>query len=211
MPDYAKRAASGLSLRLHKAGGLGGKTANGLSIKEIINAAMKASKVPGKANTPGDSEKNDTTLIAASPGEGVIPRSIMQKLAHMSEGGQIPEPGMDDLDKLETEDEYSKRRTEEAKKYKKAKPGDPGVVSFDLDEEPPKKIPKMADGGVVPENADQHDAGLMQAIRDWWTGKGQPSDVAEEANKKLPDMLSGRSAVLKKRQQLKDLDEQTKE
>jgi hypothetical protein len=35
-------------------------------------------KIPGKAKVPGDSPKNDTKLIAASPGEVVLPRSVTQ-------------------------------------------------------------------------------------------------------------------------------------
>lgn len=37
-----------------------------------------AGQVPGKANVPGDSLKNDTVSARLSPGEVVIPRSIMQ-------------------------------------------------------------------------------------------------------------------------------------
>lgn len=35
-------------------------------------------KIPGKAKVPGDSPKNDTVTIQASPGEGIIPREAMQ-------------------------------------------------------------------------------------------------------------------------------------
>ncbi len=59
---------------------------------------------------------------------------------------------MADLDTLqdllgdtdETTDAYAKRRMEESKKYKVAKPGDPGVVSFDLSDEPADKTAKAA-------------------------------------------------------------------
>jgi hypothetical protein len=38
----------------------------------------KGGKVPGKAQIPGDSVKNDTVKTMLSPGEMVIPRSVMQ-------------------------------------------------------------------------------------------------------------------------------------
>lgn len=41
--------------------------------------AYKGALVPGKAKTKGDSIKNDTVLIAASPGEMVIPRTVVQR------------------------------------------------------------------------------------------------------------------------------------
>ncbi len=43
------------------------------------------------------------------------------------------------LDNFETTDEYAARRTKEAKKYKVAKPGDPGVQVLKLEGDEPKK------------------------------------------------------------------------
>ena len=44
----------------------------------IGNAFKQGGQVPGKAKVKGDSLKNDTVPIIASPGEVVIPRSIME-------------------------------------------------------------------------------------------------------------------------------------
>ena len=41
--------------------------------------AYQGAIIPGKAKTKGDSIKNDTVLIAASPGEMVIPRTVVQR------------------------------------------------------------------------------------------------------------------------------------
>jgi hypothetical protein len=58
-------------------GGISGITSMISSILPFI--AMLASKggsVPGQANVMGDSPANDTKLIAASPGEVVLPRTV---------------------------------------------------------------------------------------------------------------------------------------
>src|SRR5262249_51217969 len=56
--------------------------------------------IPGHAKVPGDSLKNDTVHVMASPGEAVIPRTAVQ--AHMpevlglishGEGHSLPHPG----------------------------------------------------------------------------------------------------------------------
>lgn len=62
----------------------------------------------------------------------------------------------------------------------------------------------------------QEDPTLMERIRRWLGSQGadvQPAsqDVSEGLNEALPRDLSGRDAVLKKRQQLKKLDEDTKD
>lgn len=44
----------------------------------IGRGAAHGAMIPGKANTPGDSPKNDTVDIKASPGEIVLPRSVAQ-------------------------------------------------------------------------------------------------------------------------------------
>lgn len=69
---------------------------------------------------------------------------------------------------------------------------------------------RFADGGEA------EPPGLWDSIKRWHKAKsGSPEaeqatrDVAEAANALLPESLSGRSAVLKKRQQMKELDEQT--
>jgi len=40
--------------------------------------AHKLKPVPGKANVSGDSPKNDTVHAKLSPGEVILPRSVMQ-------------------------------------------------------------------------------------------------------------------------------------
>jgi len=113
-----------------------------------IHAAQagKLKKVPGQAEVQGDSTKNDKTLLLASPGEGIVPRSIMQGLPKAAEGGEVPPP----------------------------------------------------------------DPGLLAKLRAWMQGQAQPEEVAEQMANKLPDALSIKGAVERKKKQLKDLDEQTK-
>lgn len=70
--------------------------------------------------------------------------------------------------------------------------------------------PMFAEGGEV------EDPGIIEAVKRWFRAKpGQESQEAgqqvdEAANAALPESLSAREAVLKQRQRLKDLDEQTK-
>lgn len=45
----------------------------------LMMALNKGGQVPGKARVPGDSPANDTKLIAASPGEVMLPRTIAQE------------------------------------------------------------------------------------------------------------------------------------
>ncbi len=63
--------------------------------------------------------------------------------------------------------------------------------------------------------AQNEDPTLLQRIRQWFTApRGDESasrDVAEGINEALPSDLSGREAVLKKREQLRKLDRQTEE
>jgi hypothetical protein len=55
------------------------KLAYGGDAKANVGSSLKTGgKVPGKAKVAGDSEQNDTVAAKLSPGEVVIPRSVMQ-------------------------------------------------------------------------------------------------------------------------------------
>ncbi len=43
-----------------------------------IEAFLNGGKVPGKAKVKGDSKKNDTEEVMVSPGEGILPRTVME-------------------------------------------------------------------------------------------------------------------------------------
>lgn len=99
-----------------------------------VGMAMASSggKVPGKANVPGDSEKNDTVNTMLSPGEIVIPRTHSHS----------PEAAKEFIDKLmvkEHSDHYEVK--DKDKNYKVAKKG--------ISEHLTQKMKKMADGGEV--------------------------------------------------------------
>lgn len=219
MQKAATRMAGNTMMhRLQRGGGeIGPMNPHVMPFTKMKNAALHAAKmgqlkkVPGKANVPGDSTQNDKVPILASPGEGVVPRSIMKGLPHMAEGGEVPDPMKELLEGPETTDEYAKQRMAESKKYKNAKPGDPGVrtIGFDDDGKETPPVKKMADGGEVPPPS----PGFWAAMRNWMANQGEPQSnaVAEEANKQLPRFLSGRDAVEKKRAQLKKIDADTKE
>jgi hypothetical protein len=70
-------------------------------------------------------------------------------------------------------------------------------------------------GGMGPMMAQNDvDPTLLQRVIQWLrSGGGQPEgrDVSEGLNEALPRELSGRDAVLKRRERLKKMDEQTKE
>lgn len=79
-------AGSALSSTLSSSGGAmagGADASGGGGLSGLSNmATMMASKggqVPGKAPVPGDSKKNDIVNAKLSPGELVIPRSVVQK------------------------------------------------------------------------------------------------------------------------------------
>ena len=95
--------------------------------------AMKSGgQVPGRAQHPGDDKRNDTTMAMLSPGEAVIPRSIMQS-------EDAPEKAKTFLEHI------SKQKTQKAgpKSY-----GDVLRAHRELDERL-KKIEAMCNGGMV--------------------------------------------------------------
>jgi hypothetical protein len=66
---------------------------------------------------------------------------------------------------------------------------------------------RLAEGGEVSSEPD-----FAEKVRGWWASLKAPTteEVLEGANEALPDSLSAREAVLKKRAQLQRLDEQTR-
>lgn len=110
-------------------------------------------------------------------------------------GGFAEDDSREDVDQPETEFEADERR-------------DTGL-------RPAGELARLADGGEAEPPAEP--PSLMTALSRWRKAKsGSPEevkagrDVAEAAHALLPEALSGRSAIQKKRGQLKDLDEQTK-
>jgi hypothetical protein len=87
MPRYASGGQMGDdgTAPTSDSGGSSKKDSSGGGLSSLTSLlpllAMLASdggKVPGTANVPGDSPLNDNKLIAASPGEIVLPRSVSQ-------------------------------------------------------------------------------------------------------------------------------------
>lgn len=58
--------------------GFAGASNNGYAVGGMTRNMQTGGNVPGKANVPGDSYKNDTVPAMLSPGEIVIPRHIVQ-------------------------------------------------------------------------------------------------------------------------------------
>lgn len=92
--DQARRAREdqiissigGAGMAYLSGGGAGGAPSGptaqpmaGQSYNNFSGYAYQGAIIPGKAKTKGDSIKNDTVLIAASPGEMVIPRTVVQR------------------------------------------------------------------------------------------------------------------------------------
>lgn len=76
--------------------GKGGKVENWLGVNLPFIQFSKGGFVPGRATVMGDSTRNDTVPALVSPGEAIIPRSIMQdpsvaKLIAGILGGKKPE------------------------------------------------------------------------------------------------------------------------
>lgn len=77
--SLAKGLAKGIgkfASSLHKGGNVGSKLKSG-------------GKVPGEAKVPGDSETNDTVKAKLSPGEVVLPRSVMESDDPVSAAAQF--------------------------------------------------------------------------------------------------------------------------
>ncbi len=201
MQKAAMRASGNTMMHhLQRSGGeIGPLNPHVMPFTKMKSAAMHAAKsgalgkIPGKANVPGDSTRNDKTLILASPGEGIVPRSIMQGLPKAAEGGVVPET------KQEPDWLSAAKLALQA-----LGPGGLGVLGTR------ENVDSFAEGGVVPDRGSD----FWGTIKQWMASPNDESksnSVAEEINKKLPRDLSGRDAVEKKRAQLKKLDEQTKE
>jgi hypothetical protein len=76
-----------------------------------------------------------------------------------------------------------------------------------------KPVQKLKDGGEVQKGEE----GLGSSVAGWWAARGTPAEdaarqqVVESANAVLPSWVSGRAAVLKKRGQMKQVDDVSKE
>jgi hypothetical protein len=76
-----------------------------------------------------------------------------------------------------------------------------------------KPVQKLKDGGEVQKGEE----GLGSSVAGWWAARGTPAEdaarqqVVESANAVLPSWVSGRAALLKKRGQMKQVDDVSKE
>lgn len=84
----AMMAAGGGAVPRYAGGGqqsnpMGDMVSMGMKMLPMLMMALnKGGQVPGKARVPGDSLSNDTKLIAASPGEVMLPRTVAQEGMH---------------------------------------------------------------------------------------------------------------------------------
>jgi hypothetical protein len=147
--------------------------------------------VPGQAQVQGDSGKNDIVPALLSPGEAVIPRSVMQSQNPATEAAAFVE-------------HLLRRR---------------GGPSFDK-AMAARGARKMAGGGEVKAGgAGSPDVGpsLTDAVSGWWQSRGTPEqeqhgrNVDEALNALLPSMVSGRKALQTKRENLKKVDAASKD
>jgi hypothetical protein len=144
--------------------------------------------VPGQAQVQGDSSRNDTVPALLSPGEAVVPRSVMDSPNAPAEAAAFIE-------------HLLRRR---------------GGPSFDK-AMAARGGRKMAEGGEVKPTTSEASPSLTDAVTGWWKARGTPEqeqhgrNVDEALNALLPSMVSGRKALQAKRASLKAVDEATKE
>jgi hypothetical protein len=112
------------------AGAGSGLASRGLSADSGTMAAAHGALVPGQASKAGDSPSNDTVPAMLSPGEAVIPRSVMQS----------ENPG-----------EQAKEFIEQLKSQKSQKKGEaPSFAKlFEMHKEMGKHLEKLCKGGKV--------------------------------------------------------------
>jgi hypothetical protein len=148
--------------------------------------------VPGQAQVQGDSQQNDIVPAYLSPGEAVVPRTVMQSDNPPAEAAAFIE--------------HLLRRRGTGPSFDKAMAAHGGR--------------KMAEGGEVKSGgAGQEGASpsLTAAVTGWWKSRGTPDqeahgrNVDEALNALLPSLVSGRKALQAKRASLKAVDAQTQE
>jgi hypothetical protein len=148
--------------------------------------------VPGQAQVQGDSQRNDIVPAYLSPGEAVVPRTVMQSDNPPAEAAAFIE--------------HLLRRRGTGPSFENAMAARGGR--------------KMAEGGEVkPGDAGQERASpsLTDAVTGWWKSRGTPDqeahgrNVDEALNALLPSLVSGRKALQAKRASLKAMDTQTQE
>lgn len=158
-------------------------------------AAMKAEggEIPGRPETSGDSYRNDTVPILASPGEIVVPRSI----------AQAPDAPDRTADFVRALKEKKSGSADSGAGYGKA------LAHMRAIDERLSRIERMAEGGEVA-------GSLVDRVKAWWSsGDSDRANtgraVADDLDSKLPDSLSARQAIERKRAQLRALDAATAE
>jgi hypothetical protein len=183
-------------------------------------AKAEGGEIPGRPRVRGDHPANDTVPILASPGEIVLPRTVAQ-------ADDAPERAAEFVAAIKAKkggDGYGKvlARTRELEaRFARLERLGPDVDlgakrEADLpDDQLPvyrgeaakvmvRPMGRMNEGGEVGEPS------LVDALKAWWRSEGgnekKSRDVAEAAHAKLPDALSARGALEKKRAQLRQID-----
>jgi hypothetical protein len=159
-----------------------------------IDYRARGGGVPGQARVAGDSPRNDTIPAKLSPGEIVLPRSVAQH-------PEAPERAAAFV---------------EAIKASGTKKPDPATFSAVLAKHRElegrlRRLEAFAEGGAVEDKDSSTWSAIKSLFRSSSDKASDSQDFAEKANAALPDDLSARNAVLRKRKQLSDLDAATKE
>jgi hypothetical protein len=207
--------------------GLVGETREGVKVVPPALAPRPVAVVPGRARVAGDSPKNDTVPILASPEEIVLPRSVTkapdapERAAEFVAAIKAKKKGNDgsgygkvlaaqrELDarlaRLERrappDADLGEKRDADLPEYQlPVYRGETAAGRY------PPRLAGMADGGEVSPS-------LVGALRAWLAAEGprdeKAREVADAAHAKLPEMLSARSAVEKKRTRLAALEAAT--
>jgi hypothetical protein len=163
----ADKVAGGATGGLFAEGGVVGGGAGGFDLSSIMGLLGKGEGGTGAPDDPGMKrqgtqgvDQQSRFLTSNMSGEGSSSYRLGGPLA-LAEGGVVGDPMANLLAGPETTDEDSRQKMAESKKYKKAKPGDPGVQTFDLEGDEPKPgrkgAQKYAEGGAIPGTNDYAD------------------------------------------------------
>jgi hypothetical protein len=167
-------------------------------------------EIPGKPRVRGDHPANDTVPILASPGEIVLPRTVAQAKDAPERAAEFvaaikAKKGGDGYGKVLAQ---TRELDERLARLERASLDEKREVDL-----PDYQLPvyrgetaagRMSEGGEVAEPS------LVDALKAWWRSEGpkeeKSRDVAEAAHAKLPDALSARGALERKRAQLRQMD-----
>jgi hypothetical protein len=146
-------------------------------------------EVPGEPLVMEDNEVNDIVPAMVTPEEIVLPLSVTKSPNAPQEAARFVEHLLRSKGQTQGYDRVLEARGQ-----------------------------RYAEGGAVEgEPKKDEQPGVVDAVTGWWHARGTPGEdaarqqVVESANAALPEWISGRAAVMKRRSQTKQIEDASKE